>query len=300
MNDLDAIQINFNQNQVSLLNFCLGFIMFGIALDLKLQDFKYILAYPKSVLGGLVSQWILLPMFSIILVYIIQPAPSLALGMILIAACPGGNISNYAVHLSKANVALSVILTMISTLFCVFFTPGIFYILKYFLPEADKTYLDFDISFASMVWIIIQLIIVPLLLGLLFQRFLPKMTQKIKSTVSQLSFVIFIGFVVFAVAGNLENLSNYLQEVFFIVLVHNALALIVGYFWAKKIINLSENDSRSISLETGIQNSGLALIIIFNFFNGNGGMALIAAWWSIWHIISALVISFWWRSKTKI
>jgi len=300
VNDLDAIQINFNQNQVSLLNFCLGFIMFGIALDLKLQDFKYILAYPKSVLGGLVSQWILLPMFSIILVYIIQPAPSLALGMILIAACPGGNISNYAVHLSKANVALSVILTMISTLFCVFSTPGIFYILKYFLPEADKTYLDFDISFASMVWIIIQLIIVPLLLGLLFQRFLPKMTQKIKSTVSQLSFVIFIGFVVFAVAGNLENLSNYLQEVFFIVLVHNALALIVGYFWAKKIINLSENDSRSISLETGIQNSGLALIIIFNFFDGNGGMALIAAWWSIWHIISALVISFWWRSKTKI
>jgi BASS family bile acid:Na+ symporter len=297
LSNIDSIQIHFNESQVSLLNFCLGFIMFGIALEIKAQDFKYIIQFPKAVISGLVSQWILLPIITLILIYILQPSPTLALGMILIAACPGGNISNYAVHLAKANVALSVVLTLISTLFCVFSTPGIFYLLKALLPETDTQYLDFEISLGAMVWVIIQLIIFPLILGLLFQKILPKVTQSIKGIVGKVSFIIFIGFVVFAVAGNFKNLINYVHIVFFIVFIHNALALITGYYWAKKIVHLPENDCRSISLETGIQNSGLALIIVFNFFDGNGGMALIAAWWSIWHILSALAASMYWRNK---
>ena len=94
-------------------------------------------------------------------------------------------------------------------------------------------------------------------------------------------------------AGNLENLRLYLYIVFLLVFVHNSLALIVGYFWAKGVAKLQCIDARTISIETGIQNSGLALILIFNFFDGNGGMALIAAWWSIWHLISALTMAWW-------
>jgi len=295
MDHLQHIKINFEQGQVTLLNICLGILMFGVALDLQLRDFRYLLKAPKSIFVGLFSQMFLLPVITILLVYIIQPAYSLALGMILIAACPGGNVSNYAVHLAKANAALSIVLTMISTILCVFSTPFIFTVLQKFMPAGITHTADFDINFADMAKTIVQLIIIPLLLGLILNKYLPVLISKIKDAIKKLSFIIFIGFVVAAVSGNIENLKNHLHIVFFIVLIHNGLALLIGYIWPRKIMKLPVNDCRTISIETGIQNSGLALILIFNFFDGNGGMALIAAWWSIWHLISALGLAWWWR-----
>ncbi len=297
METLENININFDQNQVTLLNICLGFLMFGVALDLKIDDFKYIFKAPKSIISGLLSQWILLPILTMVLVYIIQPTYSLALGMVLIAACPGGNVSNYAVHLAKANAALSIMLTMISTLLCVFSTPTIFSILESILPERVESQMIFEIKFADMIWSIGQLIIIPLIFGFILSNYYPLFTNKIKKSVKKVSFIIFVSFVIVAVAGNFENLKKYLYLVFLIVFIHNSLALLVGYFWSRRIMNLPIADSRTISIETGIQNSGLALILIFNFFDGNGGMALIAAWWSIWHLISALSLAWWWRRK---
>lgn len=295
MQDLNSISINFDQNQVFILNLCLGILMFGVALDLKMSDFRYILQNPKAVLAGLVSQWILLPVLTIMLVWIIRPEYSLALGMILIASCPGGNVSNYAVHLAGANAALSVMLTMISTLFCAFSTPFIFAQLRKIIPSGIDHTIDFDISFGDMIVTIGQLIIIPLIIGYLMNEYLPKITSIIRTPVKKISFIIFIGFVVAAVASNLENLKNYIGIVFFIVLIHNSLALFIGFFWSKQIIKLPAADAQTVSIETGIQNSGLALILIFNYFEGAGGMALIAAWWSVWHLISALGLAFWWK-----
>lgn len=299
MNTLDTISINFNQGQVTLLNICLGILMFGVALDLKISDFGYILKNPKAVLTGLISQMLLLPLLTLGLVWIIRPDYSLAMGMILIAACPGGNVSNYAVHLAKANVALSVILTMISTLVCAFSTPFVFSQLKNWIPSDSDHLVNFDISFSNMILTIGQLIIIPLVIGYLCNTYLPELTSKLRKPVKQLSFIIFIGFVVAAVAGNFDNLINYLGIVFFIVLVHNGLALWIGYSWTKHVMKLPEADAQSVSIETGIQNSGLALILIFNYFNGAGGMALIAAWWSVWHLISALTLAFLWNRRRK-
>lgn len=134
---------------------------------------------------------------------------------------------------------------------------------------------------------IVKLLLFPLILGLLFNRYLPVFTRRIQGAVKVLSFVIFIGFVLFAILGNLNNMQQYLGNVFFIVLIHNGLALLVGYLFSYYAAGLNSNDSISIAIETGIQNSGLALVLIFNFFGGEGGMALIAAWWSIWHLLSA-------------
>ena len=111
--------------------------------------------------------------------------------------------------------------------------------------------------------------------------------------------LIFIGFVIAAVLGNLDNLKQYVSIVFFIVLLHNGLALGIGYFWSKKIMKLPTSDARAIAIETGIQNSGLALILIFNFFNGLGGMALIAAWWSICHLLSSMSLAMWWGREDR-
>lgn len=287
MDHLSQIRINFDQGQVTLLNLCLGFLMFGVSLDLRLSDFGYLLKNSKSVIAGLVSQLILLPLLTMILVFILKPAPSLVLGMLLIASCPGGNVSNYAVHLARANVALSVVLTSISTLACTLTTPLIFSIGKYVAGSTGSTPDTFSISFVDMAIAIVKLLLFPLILGLLFNRYLPVITRRIQGAVKVLSFVIFICFVLFAILGNLNNMQQYLGNVFFIVLIHNGLALLVGYLFSYYAAGLNSNDSISIAIETGIQNSGLALVLIFNFFGGEGGMALIAAWWSIWHLLSA-------------
>jgi BASS family bile acid:Na+ symporter len=220
------------------------------------------------------------------------------MGMILIASSPGGNVSNYAVHLSGSNAALSVVLTTISTFMCVFTTPIIFSFFSTLLAKGNTQYPVFEIQFWDMASSILQLIILPMILAQICVQLIPVFTGKIKKIVRILSLWIFIGFVFFAVYGNLDNLVKYLGIVFFIVLIHNGLALFVGYFFSKSLLGLPVNDARAISIETGIQNSGLALILIFNFFNGQGGMALIAAWWSVWHLISAFVLALVW-SKTK-
>ncbi len=297
MQDLDSISINFDQNQVILLNICLGILMFGVALDLKVSDFKYVLKNPKAVIAGMISQLILLPLITLVLVWIIRPEYSLAMGMILIAACPGGNVSNYAVHLAGANAALSVILTMISTLICAFSTPFIFTQLRKAIPSSIDQTIDFDISFGDMIITIGQLIVIPLIIGYLMNAYLPQITSRLRKPIKNISFIIFIGFVVAAIAGNLENLKNYLGIVFFIVLVHNTLALLIGFSWTRYLIKLPAVDAQTISIETGIQNSGLALILIFNYFSGIGGMALIAAWWSVWHLLSAIGLAFIWKKQ---
>lgn len=292
MENLESIQINFNQGHLWLLNICLGFLMFGVALEMRWNQFKEVIKYPRSYAIGLVSQLLLLPILTIILIFIINPHPAIALGMLLVAACPGGNVSNYAVHLAKGNIGLSVILTATSTLFCSFTTPILFKIGSIFISNGNSE--QFQIDPWSMIQSIVTLLLFPTLLGMLINYIFPKFTEKILKPVKILSFGIFISFIVFAVVGNLENIKQYIHIVFFIVILHNSLGLFIGYLFPR-MLKCNIEDSRCISIETGIQNSGLALVLIFNFFDGNGGMALIAAWWSIWHLLSAFGLAMVWR-----
>ena len=293
MVDIDSIRINFDQEQLWILNLCLGFLMFGVALELKLIHFKYLLEKPKLAIIGLMSQLIWLPLLTLGLVYLFNPPLSMAMGMVIVAACPGGNVSNFAVHLAKANSALSVLLTSITTLAAVVITPGYFIFLSKWLPGVEEMQQGIYVSPYELVTTIFQLIIVPLALGMIVNKQFPKFTNRIKKPVKILSIVIFFGFIIVAVFSNLQNIFNYLYLVFFIVLLHNTLALATGYYWSR-INGLSKTDARAITLETGIQNSGLGLILIFNFFEGLGGMALIAAWWGIWHLVSAFTLATYW------
>lgn len=296
MDTLDSIRINFNPEQLGLLNICLAFLMFGVALDLKLNHFRALLEQPKAALVGLVSQLILLPLMTLGLVFIFHPPISMALGMVLIAACPGGNVSNYAVHLANANTALSITLTSISTLSALFITPLYFWLLSSYIPGAETLSASLELQPMDMLWTMVQLIIFPLVLGMTLAHRWPKLTERIQKPVKWLSMAIFLGFVVVAAISNWSNIVNYLHLVFLIVLVHNTLAILTGYNFAK-LNKLSDVDARTISIETGIQNSGLGLILIFNFFDGMGGMAMIAAWWGIWHLISAFTMAMWWNRK---
>ena len=293
MENIDAVRINFNPDQLLVLNLCLAFLMFGVALNIKITDFRAIFRRPKAPVVGLVSQWIFLPILTLALAMLFHPAPSIALGMILIGVCPGGNVSNFMVHLANANAALSVMLTSISTLAAVVVTPIAFTFWSGFIPGTEHLKEVIYVEPLDMVVTIIQLIIVPLIIGMMVYHYLPKLTKKIERPVRILSILIFFSFVVFAAIGNWDNIVNYLHIVFWIVLVHNSLGLALGYGVAR-LNKLPKNDRRAISIETGIQNSGLGLILIFNFFDGLGGMAMIAAWWGIWHLISGFCLATWW------
>ncbi len=296
--DIDAIRINFDPEQLGLLNACLAFIMFGVALDLRLEQFAEVFRKPGALLAGMFSQLVLLPLFSLGLILLLQPPLSLATGMLLVAVCPGGNVSNYATHLSRSNTALSVTMTTLSTLLAALSTPFLFELLLPLLPDQEGADNRVTVDAVEMVKAIVVLILLPLLAGFIFRQTLPGLAQRLLIPIQRLSMAIFIGFVVVAVYGNLQNIARYLHLIFFLVLAHNTLALVLGYSWAR-MMRCKEPDARTIAIETGIQNSGLALLLTFNFFGGLGGMALIAAWWGVWHLVSAFGLAMYWRQGTE-
>ena len=292
MENIDALRINFSPDQLILLNFCLGFLMFGVALDIKLRDFKHLFQSPKPPIIGLISQLVLLPILTLGLTFLLNVQPSIALGMILIAACPGGNVSNFAVHLAKGNTALSVLMTSISTLAAIFTTPILFGLLSQYVPNTAALGQDISVDPIEMIQTILKLVVLPLAIGMSINHFYPKLTERIQSPVKILSMIIFFGIVFFGIKGNWENILNYIDDIFFIVLIHNSLAFLLGFSWAK-LMKMSVANIKAITIETGIQNSGLALIIALNFFSDLGGMALVAAWWGIWHLLSGFIVAMW-------
>ncbi len=296
MENMDTVKIAFGPGQVMLLNLCLAFLMFGVALHLDRHAFRKVFDRPRGVWFGLLSQWLVLPLLTLALIFLIRPAPTLALGMLLVSACPGGNVSNFMVFFARGNAALSVTLTSISSLGCVLVTPLYFTFLAPAIPGAGTLVRSIQVSSADMIWTVVQLVLIPLILGMgIYTRF-PGLARRLRPPVRVLSLLVLLGIILAALYANLDKLNLYLSRVFLLVLVHNGLALAAGYALARTG-GLEEGEARAISIETGIQNSALALILIFNFFEGLGGMALIAAWWGIWHLISGMGLAFFWRYR---
>jgi bile acid:Na+ symporter, BASS family len=289
---LDAIRLNFNPQGLLIINITLAFIMFGVALEIKIEHFRQVINRPKSVLVGFGSQFILLPALTFLIVKSLGSyiSPAIAMGMILVASCPGGNISNFMSSLAKANTALSVSLTAIATLGAIVLTPLNFAIWGGLYTSSSDLLQPITIDPMEMFKTVFILLGIPLILGMAFAHKFPHITAKIVKPLKNISMLIFIGIVVMAFTNNFEFFIKYIGLIFVLVLIHNALALGTGYL-AGTIFRLSKPDRRTTTIETGIQNSGLGLVLLFNpriFEEPVGGMAFIAAWWGIWHIISGL------------
>ena len=293
ISELNSFQLNFSEDQMRLMNYCLAFLMFGVALDMKISDFKRIALFPKSVLVGLTSQWLLLPVLTVYLIHLWKPIPPIALGLLLVAACPGGNISNYATHLSKGNAALSVTLTSFVTISSIIATPLAFAGFALFVPQVRPLIQEIALSPWKMLSILIQLVLLPMIAGMLVNYFWPGLTSRIRKPISRISLLIFIAFIIFAIYGDFDNLIKYIRYVLLLVIVHNLIALVAGYYWAKWN-KLPEADARAVSMETGIQNSGLGMVLIFNFFPSFGGMMLVTAFWAIWDLVSSFILAVYW------
>jgi bile acid:Na+ symporter, BASS family len=296
MAPIDQVQLSFNPQTLTLLNIVLGLVMFGVALELKVADFRAALKTPKALALGLLGHHILFPAMTYVLIWILQPLPSIALGMILVSSCPAGHISNFLVHFARGNTALSVSVSALSTAVALFMTPLNFAFWGNLHPITSGLMKQVAMSPWEMLEVVVLLLGVPLVLGMWVAHRFPMFAQRVQKPMKILSLLVLAGFIVGALAANFKHFLSYIHVVVLVVFIHNLLALVTGY-GLSAALGLPERDRRAITFEMGIQNSGLGLILIFNFFNGLGGMAIVTAWWGIWHIVAGMTLATFWRRR---
>ena len=298
MNELDKVEIHFDNSSLWVLNIALAIVMFGVSLGISVEDFKRLLKEPKLVLIGILSQFILLPFFTFLLIIVVKPQPSIALGMMMVAACPGGNISNFMTHLAKGNTALSVSLTAFATFLAMFMTPFNFEFYGNLYAPTAELLKNVQVAPFELVKLVLLILGVPLVLGMWLRNKNEILANKISKFLRPFSIILFVVIVIIAFANNLEVFNKYVHHVLALGILHNMLAILLGFMVAK-LFGLSFINQKTLAIETGIQNSGLGLLLIFTFFNGLGGMAIMAAFWGIWHIISGLLLSLYWSKKSE-
>ena len=296
MEDIDAIRIEFSPEALVVLNGVLALLMFSIALDIRLRDFRELVLQPKPAVVGLLSEYVYLPVVTLALIYAFVDVPSVALGMVLLSVCPGGSVSNYATYLAKANTALSVMLTAVTTLGAAVVTPVAFAFWQGYLPAELQRQLSLTIDFWDMATTVFFLVLVPVGLGVFLVETRPAWADRLRKPFKILSAVIFIAFVAIAIYGNLSQIGRYIGLVFGMTALHNGLALLGGFAIAS-LAGLRAANRRTITLETGLQNSGLGMTLVFTFFPEYGGMAIVLAWWGIWHLVTGFALAYLWGRR---
>lgn len=298
MLQLDDVKIQFDSEALWILNIALAVVMFGVALGITIEDFKRLFKKPKLVILGVLSQFVFLPFVTYLFILIIKPQPSIALGMIMVAACPGGNISNFMTHLAKGNTALSVSLTAFATFLAMFMTPFNFQFYGNLYEPTAQILESIKLDPLELIKVVLLILGVPLVLGMLVRRKKEQLAMKLSKLLKPLSIIVFIVLVIIAVYNNLDIFKAYGHHVVAVGISHNLIAILLGFLVAK-LFSLSLVNQKTLAIETGIQNSGLGLLLIFTFFEGLGGMAILAAFWGIWHIVSGLVLAGIWSGKIK-
>jgi BASS family bile acid:Na+ symporter len=296
MSEIDAVRLHFTPASLVALDVVLAFVLFGVALDMKVEDFRGIVTAPRGTLIGIAAHSLLLPAVAFGLTIALDPTPSIALGMILVASCPSGNISNFLVNYAHGNPALSVTIAAFSMLGSVLFTPFNLAFWGALNPGTRAILHEVQLSPWNVLGTIVVLLVLPTLLGMGVARRHPRFAARARRPFRLLSLAFFALFVVGALVANLEFFAAWVPRVALFVFLLNALALATGYGTAR-LARLPEADRRAVAFEVGIQNSGFGLALVFNFFGGLGGMAIVAAWWGIWHLLAGTALATWWRRR---
>lgn len=296
MSAIDQAVLRFDASGLAALNVILGLIMFGVALDLRVADFTAAARRPKAPLVGLIAQFLLLPACSWLLTQVLSVPPSVALGMLLVAACPGGNVSNFITHVAGGNTAVSVSMTAISTAAATVLTPVNVAFWGSLDPRTAALLRSVDVDPVGMIGSVAVVLAVPLALGMVVAARAPRFAARLRRPMRIGSLGFFALFVVLAFRANVDHFVAFIGLVFLPVLAQNAMAFGLGYGLGR-LTSLPPADVRAVTVEVGIQNSGLGLILVFTYFGGLGGMAVIAAWWGIWHIVAGLSLALLWSRR---
>jgi len=280
------------------LNCILALMMFGIALSLQASDFVGVMKAPKGPLVGLMAQFLALPALTCLLTLWLPLPAEIALGLILVSCCPGGSFSNIMTYLGGGNTAMSVSMTGIASLAAAFMTPFNFVLYSSLNPVTREMLTQIDVPTSQLFGIVVLVLAIPLALGLLCRRQFPGFAQAVEPLFRFGSLLTLFGFVAIALYQNWQQFAAAVSIFVVAVVLHNLLALSIGWVSAFAL-RLPVPDRRAITLEVGLQNSGLGLGIIFTFFAEQTDMALIAATWGIWHLISGLSLTLIWQRLDK-
>ena len=282
--------VAFEPRSLILLNLILALMMLGVSLSLRLEDFKRIVLSPIAPIAGLFAQFFLLPLATCLFTWALNIDPELALGMILVASCPGGSFSNIMTWLARGNVAVSVSMTAVSSLAAAILTPVNFAFYGWLNPHTREYLTRITIEPSSILILVLLVLALPLVLGMVTGRRLPDLVVRIQKPLRIFSLLVLMAFVAIAFSSNFALFLERFHSFFWLVVGHNLLALSLGYGMGL-MLKLPVADRRAVTLEVGIQNSGLGLVILFTFFPEAGGMMLITAFWGVWHLVSGLTLS---------
>jgi len=276
-----AIFVDFQPAIVPLLSM----IMFFMGLTLTPEDFKQVLVAPKPVFIGIILQFSIMPLLAFSISYLLALPADIAAGLILVGCCAGGTASNVICYLAKANVALSITMTMVSTLLAVVMTPLLSWI---YIAEA------IDVDYLAMLTSILKMVIAPVLLGLLLNYYGGASIKRIESLLPTLSIAAIVAIIMIVVALNEQKLALLGPLIFVAVALHNGIGLLAAY-GISRALKLDVVRSRTIAIEVSMQNSGLGVALALKYFSPLA--ALPGALFSIWHNIVGSIVAAYWAGK---
>jgi BASS family bile acid:Na+ symporter len=282
--------------QQLVLSLVLATMVFSVALELKLDDFKRVALAPRAVVCGLIPQFILLPVGTWLATLVLNLPANVEAAMILVAACPGGSLSNVVTHLGRGNTALSVSISAVASVIALFATPFNFSWMIATNPATASWLRELAIDPSGIWFSLLVLLAVPMSLGLLVSHRFAALAERIRKPLGKFAVGALILFIVAGLIKERQLLTLGLLPLLLIVVLHNASGLCFGWL-TSRAMRVSTRDMRAVIIEGGMQNSGLALGIIAVEFNSDLGMVTLASLWGIWHIVSGMALAYWWRRQ---
>jgi BASS family bile acid:Na+ symporter len=282
--------------QQLILSLVLATMVFAVALELRVADFKRVAETPRAVLAGLVPQFLLLPGATWIATLLLDLPPNTEAAMILVACCPGGSLSNVVTHVGRGNTALSISISAVAAVLALFLTPFNFTWMVSTNPATAGWLRELSIDPSGIWWSLLALLAVPMSLGLWIAHRWVRLAAAIRKPLGNFSLVALLAFIVLGLIKERHLLTAQIAPQLLIVVLHNAAGLALGWA-AATAFRVAVRDRRAIMIEGGMQNSGLALGIIAVQFNADLGMVIVASLWGMWHIVSGLSLAFLWRQK---
>lgn len=293
---LDNFQLEMGAASEIGMAVVLAVMMFAVALGLRPSSFSFFKTQPKLYFTGIIAQIIGLPLLTLLMCFVINPHPSIALGMILIACCPGGNTSNLIALFARANTALSVSLTATSSVFAAFITPFSILFWSGLYPPTRALLTEINIDVVSFLVQTLVILALPLLLGMVFRHFFPRIAVQTQTPLAILSGLALLAIILIASVRLFPVFAVLGIGLYFIVIPHNFLAFALGNL-AARAIKADTPSRRAMTIEVGIQNSGLGIVILLTQLGGVGGAGAVAGLWGVWHLIGGSGLALFWRWK---
>lgn len=293
---IDDVKMQFDATMLMVLNLIIAVNMFAVSLSLRLSDFKQVAQNPKASAVGLMGQFVFLPFFSFLFTLVVPMHPSVALALIMVSCCPGGNLSNVFTFLSKGNLALSVSLTAIGFPIALLATPLNFAFYTSLHPQVSALASVVNIEPVQFMKSIGLNLVLPLVLGCAIGSYFTRFYNFVAPYTGRFALLSLFTLIVIVGKDNLDIIEAFGTQYMGHAVAHNAVVLLVGYLTAR-VFSLNKADTRAVTIEVGIQNCPLGMVLILVFMPNLGGAVITIAFWGAWQMLSTWMLATYWKNR---